>query len=62
MSIHEDIVQGLQEALEYVRGNLQLKSTIVEIPDEEIKFDGSYRKLPDLSEHPADSLQITVSV
>ncbi|MCL1910582.1 MAG: hypothetical protein FWG13_00040 [Leptospirales bacterium] len=45
MSIHEDTLQGLQEALEYARGNLQLKTTTVEVPDEEIKFYSVYGKL-----------------
>jgi len=45
MSIHEDTLQGLQEALEYAKGNLRLKTTVVEVPDEEIKFYSIYGKL-----------------
>jgi len=45
MSIHEDTLQGLTEALEYVRGNLELKSTEVEVADEEIMFYSIYGKL-----------------
>ena len=45
MSVHEDALQGLQEALEYTRGNLQLKTTVVEVTDEEIKFYSVYGKL-----------------
>jgi hypothetical protein len=45
MSVHKDTLQGLQEALEYAKGNLQLKTTVVEIPDEEIKFYSVYGKL-----------------
>ena len=45
MSVQEDTVQGLNETLEYVRGNLQLKATIVEVPDEEITFYNIYNKL-----------------
>jgi hypothetical protein len=45
MSVHEDTVQGLQEALEYARGNLQLKATVVEVSDEEIVFYSIYGKL-----------------
>ena len=45
MSIHEDTLQGLQEALEYAKGNLQLRTTVVEVPDEEIKFYNIYGKL-----------------
>ena len=49
MNVHEDTLQGLQEALEYARGNLQLKTTAVEVPDEEIKFYSIYSKLSEAS-------------
>ena len=42
MSVHKDTLQGLQEAVEYAKRNLQLKTTVVEIPDEEIKFYSVY--------------------
>jgi hypothetical protein len=45
MNVHEDTLQGLQEALEYVKGNIELKETEVEIPYEEIKFYSVYGKL-----------------
>ena len=45
MSVHEDTVQGLQEALEYAKGNLQLKETVVEITDDEIIFYSIFSKL-----------------
>ena len=45
MSVHEDTVQGLKETLEYARGNLQLKATVVEVPDKEITFYSIYGKL-----------------
>ena len=45
MSVHDDTLQGLRETLEYARGNIQLKTTVVEVPDEEIKFYGIYGKL-----------------
>jgi len=45
MSVHEDTLQGLQEALEYAKGNLSLKATDIEIPDEEIRFYNIYSKL-----------------
>ena len=38
MSVQEDTLQGLQEALAFAQGNLQLKITIVEVLDEEIQF------------------------
>ena len=45
MSVHEDTLQGLQEALEYARSNLELKTTVVEVADEEIVFYSIYGKL-----------------
>ena len=45
MSVHTDTLKGLQEALEYTRGNLDLKTTVIEIPDEEVKFYSIYSKL-----------------
>ena len=45
MSVHDDTLQGLQEALEYARGNLQLKTTVVEVSDEEIRFYSIYGML-----------------
>ena len=45
MSVHDDTIKGLQEALEYARCNLQLKTTVIEVPDEEIKFYSIYGKL-----------------
>ena len=45
MSVHTDTVQGLQEALEYAKGNLQLRETVVEITDDEIVFYGIFNKL-----------------
>ena len=45
MSVHEDTLQGLQEALEYAKGNLSLKATDIEVPDEEIRFYNIYSKL-----------------
>jgi len=45
MSVHEDTLQGLNEALEYAKGRLELKKTIIDIPDDEIKFYSIYGKL-----------------
>jgi len=47
MSVHKNTLQGLKEALEYVKGNIELKTTVVEVPDEEIKFYSVYRELSD---------------
>ena len=45
MSIHDDTVQGLHEALEYAQGKLQLKETVVEVSDDEIIFYSIFSKL-----------------
>ena len=45
MSVHEDTMQGLQEALEYAKGNLRLKETVVEVADDEIIFYSIFNKL-----------------
>jgi hypothetical protein len=45
MSVHEDTLQGLQEALEHAKGNTQLKATVIEVPDEEIVFYSIFGKL-----------------
>ena len=45
MSVHEDTIQGLQEVLEYTKGNLQLKKTIVEVAEDEIVFYSIFNKL-----------------
>ena len=36
MSVHEDTLQGLNEVLDYAKDNLQLKTAIIEVPDEEV--------------------------
>ena len=45
MSVHEDTIQGLQEALEYAKGNLLLNETVVEVTDEEIVFYSIFSRL-----------------
>jgi hypothetical protein len=66
MSVHEDTLQGLQEALEYVRGNLQLKTTDVEVSDDEIKFFSIFSNLSEVNKNKlinyAKELQQTSNV
>jgi len=45
MSVHDDTLEGLNEVLEYARGNTPLKTTAVEITDEEIKFYNIFNQL-----------------
>jgi len=35
--LFDDLVSALNEAIEYEKGNIQLKTTTLEIPDEEIE-------------------------
>ena len=49
MSVHDDTLQGLNEALEYARGNLDLKTTTVDVADDEIVFYSIYGKLSESS-------------
>ena len=49
MSVHEDTLQGLREALDYARGDLELRVTSVEVSDDEIRFYSIYNKLPEQS-------------
>jgi len=36
VSLYEDTLQGLNEVLDYTKGKLQLKTTVIEVPDEEV--------------------------
>jgi len=35
--LFDDLIESCKEAIEYKKGNLQLKTTTLEIPDEEIE-------------------------
>ena len=41
----DDLMQGLHEIEEHQRGNIQLKTTTVEVDDDEITFYGMYKNL-----------------
>jgi signal transduction histidine kinase len=46
MGVHEDTLQGLQEALDYVKGDKsKARSAVVKIPDSDIIV--KYNKLPE---------------
>ena len=55
--LFDDLVAALNEAIEYEKGNIQLKTTILDIPDEEIErnqlFFQSFDKLPELYKQKA---------
>jgi len=49
--LFDDLVSALHESIEYEKGNIQLKTTILEIPDEEIErnqlFYQNFDRLPE---------------
>jgi len=52
VSVHQDTLQGLNEILEYVKGDkTKARSMTVTIPDEEIELYRVYRKLSQASKH-----------
>ena len=44
MSVHEDTLQGLKEALEFAKGNITLKTTVIDTVDQNTAV--SYDKPP----------------
>ena len=51
--LFDDLVLSLNEAIEYEKGNIQLKTTVLEIPDEEIAFYNIYNKLSESNKQKA---------
>ena len=49
--LFDSLVTSLNEAIQYEKGELELKSNIVEISDDEIEFYNAYSKLPDKYKH-----------
>ena len=47
--LFDDLIASCKEVIEYQKGNIQLKTTVLEIPDEEISFYSEYRKLSDVN-------------
>ena len=43
--LFDDLIASCKEAIEYEKGNIELRKDIVEIPDDEIKFYSIYKKL-----------------
>ena len=56
-TVFDDIMEGLKEIKEYQKGNIQLKTTILEIPDEELEksrlFYHNFQSLPNASKEKA---------
>lgn len=56
MSVHDDTLQGLQEALDYVKGDTAKgRSVVVEIPDDDIIV-----KFNKLSEESQQAIRIII--
>ena len=53
--LFDDLVASLKESIEYEKGNLQLKTSVVETPDEEIRFYNVYSKLSETNKRKAMS-------
>ena len=55
--LFDDLVLAFNEAIEYEKGNIQLKTTALEIPDEEIErsqlFYFAFERLPEPSKQKA---------
>ena len=55
--LFDDLIAALNEAIEHEKGNIHLKTTVLEIPDEEIErnqlFLQSFDKLPELYKQKA---------
>jgi len=46
-NLFNDLITSCNEAIECEKGNIEIKSTEIEIPDDEVVFYSKYRKLPD---------------
>ena len=46
-NLFNDLIESCNEAIECEKGNLDLKSVVIDIPDDEVVFYSKYRKLPD---------------
>ena len=54
MSVHEDTLQGLNEALEYVKGDTSKgRSMVISIPDDVIDFYNIFEKLSESNKRKA---------
>jgi len=55
--LFDDLIASCKESIEYQKGNLQLKTTVLEIPDEEIErsqiFYQSFERLPEQGKEKA---------
>ena len=53
--LFDDLIASCQEIIDYQNGHIQLKTTIIEIPDEELeKSQLLFQKIEQLPEHSKD--------
>ena len=45
--LFDDLIQSCNEVIEYQKGNIQLKTSIVDVPNEEVVLFNLYSKLTD---------------
>jgi len=53
--LFDDLLASCKEVIEYKKGNVQLKTTTIEIPDDEIKIYNMYKKLSEPNKQKAIS-------
>ena len=46
-NLFDSLVTSLNEAIQYEKGNIELRTNTVEIPDDEFEFYNAYSKLSD---------------
>ena len=51
--LFDDLIKSCEEAIEHEKGNIKLRSRIVEIPDDEIEFYSLYKKLSETNKQKA---------
>jgi len=47
--LFNDLIASCNEAIEHGKGNIELRSTMIEVSDDEISFYSKYQKLPDIA-------------
>ena len=47
--LFNDLIQSCNEVIEYQKGNIQLKTSVVDVPNEEVVLFNLYNKLTDVN-------------
>jgi hypothetical protein len=51
--LFDDLITSCEEVIEYKKGNIGLKTTTLDIPDDEIFFYSTYKKLSEQNKQKA---------